>query len=292
MSEPLHIVVLAAGKGTRMKSELPKVLHAVGGAPMIAHVLRAASALDPASTTVVVGHMAELVEKTVRALGAQTVRQEPQRGTAHALMQAEPDLAGATGTLVLVYGDVPLLSTRTLSQLVDHHRRSDAKATILTAHVENPTGYGRILRDGDRVTGIVEERDATPAEQAITEINSGIYAFDLEGLFPAPASHHAAERTGGVLPHRSRRHSPQRRRIGRRAVSGQPRRTSRDQQSRRARRNARVHARRAERIADGGGCHTTRPGHDVGRPRCRDRPGHGHSSLGVPRRPDPHWGAM
>jgi bifunctional UDP-N-acetylglucosamine pyrophosphorylase/glucosamine-1-phosphate N-acetyltransferase len=185
MSEPLHIVVLAAGKGTRMKSELPKVLHAVGGAPMVAHVLKATGGLGPDSTTVVVGHMAERVASAVAGPGIQTVPQEPQRGTAHALLQTEPLLSTATGTLVLVYGDVPLLTTATLRRLVDHHRTATAAATVLTAHVPSPFGYGRIVRDEGRIARIVEEKDATPAERAITEINSGIYAFDLSTLFPA-----------------------------------------------------------------------------------------------------------
>jgi bifunctional UDP-N-acetylglucosamine pyrophosphorylase / glucosamine-1-phosphate N-acetyltransferase len=185
MSEPLHIVILAAGKGTRMKSELPKVLHAVGGAPMVAHVMKATGGLTPDSTTVVVGHRAENVAAAVGGPNVQTVIQEPQKGTAHALLQTEPLLGAATGTLVLVYGDVPLLTTATLRRLVDQHRTTGAAATILTAHVPNPTGYGRIVREDDRIARIVEEKDASPTERAITEINSGIYAFDLSTLFAA-----------------------------------------------------------------------------------------------------------
>jgi bifunctional UDP-N-acetylglucosamine pyrophosphorylase/glucosamine-1-phosphate N-acetyltransferase len=185
MSDALHIVILAAGKGTRMKSELPKVLHAVGGLPMVSHVLRATTALGPESTTLVVGHMAEKVERAVASPTVQTVRQEPQKGTAHALLQAEPLLGSASGTLVLVYGDVPLLSTGTLRRLVDHHRATKAAATVLTARVPNPTGYGRIVREQGAIARIVEERDATPEERAISEINSGIYAFDAATVFPA-----------------------------------------------------------------------------------------------------------
>jgi bifunctional UDP-N-acetylglucosamine pyrophosphorylase/glucosamine-1-phosphate N-acetyltransferase len=185
MSDALHIVILAAGKGTRMKSELPKVLHAVGGAPMVTHVLRATSALGPASTTVVVGHMADKVARAVESDSIRTVVQEPQKGTAHALLQTEPLLGSADGTLVLVYGDVPLLSTATLRRLVDHHRATKAAATVLTARVPNPTGYGRIVREHGAIARIVEERDASPEERRITEINSGIYAFEASRVFPA-----------------------------------------------------------------------------------------------------------
>ena len=113
MSTPLHFVILAAGKGTRMKSELPKVLHAVGGEPMIVRILRTASHFSPVTSTVVVGHMADKVRAALAAFpGVGTVVQEPQLGTGHALLQAKPPLAGQTGTVVLLYGDVPMLSAR------------------------------------------------------------------------------------------------------------------------------------------------------------------------------------
>lgn len=184
---PLHIVILAAGKGTRMKSELPKVLHHVGGEPMIGHVLKTGAAFDPASTTVVVGHMAEkmrAVLDTWPGLKVQTVVQEPQLGTAHALLQAEPVLRDATGTVVLLYGDVPLLERETLRRLIDHHRSTGAALTALSASVDRPKGYGRIVRDAaGSFLRIVEERDATDEERAIKEINAGVYAFELDGLF-------------------------------------------------------------------------------------------------------------
>ena len=182
----IHIVVLAAGKGTRMKSDLPKVLHHVGGAPMLDYVLRAGFSLEPASATVVVGHMAENVRASVGSAWPllKTVVQEPQLGTAHAVMQTEPVLSGQTGTVVLLYGDVPLLRAETVRKLRDHHESKGASLTVLTASVENPKGYGRIVRDASgQVERIVEERDATEAQRAITEINSGIYAFALENLF-------------------------------------------------------------------------------------------------------------
>jgi bifunctional UDP-N-acetylglucosamine pyrophosphorylase / glucosamine-1-phosphate N-acetyltransferase len=186
---PLHIVILAAGKGTRMKSELPKVLHHVGGAPIISYVLNVGFSLDPASATVVVGHMAEAVRAAIapRWPDARTVVQEPQLGTAHALMQTESVLKGQTGTVALLYGDVPLLRTESVRTLLSHHRQRGAGLTVLTASVKAPKGYGRIVRDAatGQIEKIVEERDATDAQRAITEINSGIYAFEAEPLFDA-----------------------------------------------------------------------------------------------------------
>jgi bifunctional UDP-N-acetylglucosamine pyrophosphorylase / glucosamine-1-phosphate N-acetyltransferase len=185
---PVHIVVLAAGKGTRMKSELPKVLHHVGGAPIISYVLNVGFSLQPASATIVVGHMAESVREATatRWPSVKTVVQEPQLGTAHALMQTESVLKGQTGTLVLLYGDVPLLRPESVRTLLAHHQERRAVLTVLTASVKSPKGYGRIVRDGSgQIEAIVEERDATDAQRAITEINSGIYAFEVEPLFDA-----------------------------------------------------------------------------------------------------------
>ena len=186
MSTPLHFVILAAGKGTRMKSDLPKVLHLVGGEPMLTAPLRTAASFQPATLTVVIGHMADKVAALVaRFPGASTVVQEPQLGTGHALLQAEPTLAGQSGTVVLLYGDLPLLSLATVARLIAHHQASAAAATVLTAHLDNPAGLGRIVRDRGELVRIVEERDATADERGITEFNSGIYAFALDGLFDA-----------------------------------------------------------------------------------------------------------
>ncbi|HXG55801.1 MAG TPA: bifunctional UDP-N-acetylglucosamine diphosphorylase/glucosamine-1-phosphate N-acetyltransferase GlmU [Vicinamibacterales bacterium] len=180
----LHVVILAAGKGTRMKSALPKVLHRAAGFTLIEHVIRAADALSPASVTVIVGHEAENVQQAMQArTGLRFALQQPQLGTGHALLQAEPLLAGATGTLVLLSGDVPLLRTDTLKTLIATHERHAAAATVLTAVVDSPHGYGRIVRDEGRITGIVEHKDATDAQKGIREINSGIYAFDIAPLF-------------------------------------------------------------------------------------------------------------
>ncbi len=182
-----YVVVLAAGKGTRMKSALPKVLHQVGGLPLIEHVLRSADALSPASVVVIVGHQAEQVAATLSGRRDVTCAvQEPQLGTGHALLQAEAALQGARGTLVLLSGDVPLLRPETLTALVAAHHARQAAATVLTAEVAQPDGYGRIVRDNDgRITAIVEHKDASPDERRIREINSGVYAFDLEPLFEA-----------------------------------------------------------------------------------------------------------
>jgi bifunctional UDP-N-acetylglucosamine pyrophosphorylase/glucosamine-1-phosphate N-acetyltransferase len=181
-----HVVVLAAGKGTRMRSAQPKVLHRLGGASLIEHVLRTATTLAPRSTTVVVGHMADRVRQALRHWPALNITvQEPQLGTAHALLQAEPLLAGQSGTLLLLSGDVPLLASRTLARLLAKHEESKAALTVLTANVDQPHGYGRIVRLEGRIVRIVEEKDASPAERRIREINSGIYAFSLDGLFDA-----------------------------------------------------------------------------------------------------------
>jgi len=181
-----HVVVLAAGKGTRMKSLEPKVVHRALGVPLIEHVLRAADPLRPQTTVVILGHRAERVQEILgKRLGLLFALQEPQLGTAHALLQAEPHLRGCRGTVVLLYGDVPLLRPATLRTLVETHHARGALATVLTAHVDRPFGYGRIVREDGRIVAIVEEKDATPEQRAITEINSGIYAFELEPLFGA-----------------------------------------------------------------------------------------------------------
>jgi bifunctional UDP-N-acetylglucosamine pyrophosphorylase / glucosamine-1-phosphate N-acetyltransferase len=185
MAAETHVVVLAAGQGTRMKSGLPKVLHDLAGRALLDHVLKTAASLAPTTITIVIGHKAENVRDHVTGMkGTSTVVQEPQLGTAHALQQTEATLAGRSGTLVLLSGDVPLLRAETLQRLVETHRGANAAATVVTATVERPYGYGRILRGADgRIRRIVEERDASPKERQIREINGGIYAFDLAPLF-------------------------------------------------------------------------------------------------------------
>jgi bifunctional UDP-N-acetylglucosamine pyrophosphorylase / glucosamine-1-phosphate N-acetyltransferase len=187
-----HVVILAAGKGTRMKSADPKVLHRAAGFSLIEHVLRAADALAPTTTVVVVGHMADRVKETLgQRPGIAFASQDRQLGTGHALLQAESHLAGKSGTVILLSGDVPLLRPATLRALVQAHTSCGAAATVLTARVDRPQGYGRIVREPATDAGpgpiaaIVEDKDTTPAEREIDEINSGIYAFALEPLFAA-----------------------------------------------------------------------------------------------------------
>lgn len=180
----IHVVILAAGQGTRMKSQLPKVLHPVAGRPMVERVLRTAQSLNPATVTLVVGHRAEVVREQLAGWPAvRFVIQEPQLGTAHALQQTEAVLAGMRGTVVVLSGDVPLLTAQTLGRLTELRRAANAAATVVTATVNRPYGYGRIVRTDGRIARIVEERDASPSERQIQEINSGIYAFDLDTLF-------------------------------------------------------------------------------------------------------------
>ena len=170
-----------------MKSSVPKGLHRVAGRPMIHYVLDVGARLSASSMTLVVGHAADRVRQALSGWpGLRFALQEPQLGTGHALLQAEPLLRGASGTLLLLSGDVPLLRDHTLRRLVSAHLAAGAAATVLTARVERPEGYGRIVRDrAGRIARIVEERDARAEERGIREINTGIYAFALEPLFEA-----------------------------------------------------------------------------------------------------------
>jgi bifunctional UDP-N-acetylglucosamine pyrophosphorylase/glucosamine-1-phosphate N-acetyltransferase len=181
----LSVVILAAGKGTRMKSARPKVLHPLAGRPIVDHVLRTSGELHPDRTVLVIGHGADEVRQVLSGWAdLQFVVQSPQLGTGHALLQAEPILQGQNGTVLLLYADVPLLTSATLQRLLETHRAARAVATVLTAEMEDPYGYGRIVRDdAGRIERIVEERDASGSERAIREINSGIYALELKGLF-------------------------------------------------------------------------------------------------------------
>ncbi|PWT94964.1 MAG: UDP-N-acetylglucosamine diphosphorylase/glucosamine-1-phosphate N-acetyltransferase [Blastocatellia bacterium] len=180
---------MAAGLGTRMKSKRAKVLHELGGLPLIGHVCRTAKALDPKTIFVIVGHQADEVAKAVESeVGdlATCVLQKEQRGTGDAVAAARKQLENSPSLLLVLSGDVPLIRAETLRKLVDEHRNSRNDCTILSVRLENPTGYGRIIRDG---TGafqrIVEHKDATPEERHVREINSGIYCFDTRQLFAA-----------------------------------------------------------------------------------------------------------
>ncbi|MBP2320963.1 bifunctional UDP-N-acetylglucosamine pyrophosphorylase/glucosamine-1-phosphate N-acetyltransferase [Kibdelosporangium banguiense] len=186
----LSTVVLAAGEGTRMRSSTPKVLHPIAGRPLVEHAVRAAAGLDPVHLVVVVGHGRAAVSAHLEGLTTAldrkvtTAVQAEQNGTGHAVSCGLAELPGeVTGTVLVTYGDVPLLETSTLSALLDAHAASGDAVTVLTAIVSDPTGYGRIVRDASgAVVSIVEHKDASPEQREITEINSGIYAFDAAVL--------------------------------------------------------------------------------------------------------------
>ncbi|HKR50277.1 MAG TPA: bifunctional UDP-N-acetylglucosamine diphosphorylase/glucosamine-1-phosphate N-acetyltransferase GlmU [Pseudonocardiaceae bacterium] len=179
-------IVLAAGEGTRMHSASPKVLHPMAGRPLVEHAVRAAAGLAPKHLVVVIGHGRDAVHAHLHTLATALGRevraavQAHQHGTGHAVCCALDVLpAGLSGTVLVSYGDVPLLDTATLSGLITEHHRAGHAMTVLSAVVTDPTGYGRVLRDDSgTVTAIVEHRDATPEQRTITEINSGVYAFD------------------------------------------------------------------------------------------------------------------
>ena len=180
-------VVLAAGKGTRMKSKLPKVLHRVCGKPMLRHVLDAAKAAGARRNIVVVGFGGEEVEQAIGDQ-AEFVTQAEQLGTGHAVLQAKELLSGEKGTLMVLCGDTPLLTGNLLKKLYQAHEESGAKATVLTAIMPDAAGYGRIIRTADgSVEKIVEHKDATEEERKVREVNSGIYCFDTKALFEALA---------------------------------------------------------------------------------------------------------
>ncbi|TWT28617.1 bifunctional UDP-N-acetylglucosamine diphosphorylase/glucosamine-1-phosphate N-acetyltransferase GlmU [Planomicrobium sp. CPCC 101110] len=180
-----YAVILAAGQGTRMKSKLYKVLHPVCGMPMVEHVTENVSQLGVEKIVTIVGHGAEKVQEQLGAKSEYALQAE-QLGTAHAVQQAASLIEGKPGTTLVVCGDTPLIRPETMQALLDHHNAERAKATILTAIADNPTGYGRILRsEAGSVERIVEQKDASPEEQLVTEINTGTYCFDNESLFEA-----------------------------------------------------------------------------------------------------------
>lgn len=181
----LVAVILAAGKGTRMKSKLPKVLHEVAGKPMLSHVTAVAAAVGVGRTVVVVGFEGELVMRKMGP-GLEYAMQSEQLGTGHAVMQTRELLRDFSGTILMLCGDTPLLTRATLATLRQQHQASGAAATVLTARLDDPFGYGRILRDAaGGVAGIVEQKDASAEQLKIDEINTGIYCFEAQPLFAA-----------------------------------------------------------------------------------------------------------
>ncbi len=182
----IAIAIMAAGKGTRLKSRIPKVLHEVGGKSLLEHVIRAAVRVVPAKDVyAIIGHEAESVRAAVQQTGVNFVLQSEQRGTGHALMVAREALAGYDHVIVLS-GDAPMITVATIDGLRDFHLKQRAAMTLLRAQLENPTGYGRVVRKSPRsaeVRAIVEEKAATPAQKKIREINSGFYAFVVNELY-------------------------------------------------------------------------------------------------------------
>jgi bifunctional UDP-N-acetylglucosamine pyrophosphorylase / glucosamine-1-phosphate N-acetyltransferase len=182
----IAVAIMAAGKGTRLKSKHPKVLHEVGGKPLLAHVIAAASkVVSPGDIFAIVGHEAAHVRQAVEHMGINFVLQEDQRGTGHALMVARDALAPYDHVIVLS-GDAPLITSGTIERLRDFHLQKKAAMTLLSAELANPTGYGRVLRrssKSDEVKAIVEERAATPAQKRLREINSGFYVFAVKPLY-------------------------------------------------------------------------------------------------------------
>ena len=188
-NQSLDVLILAAGLGTRMKSARAKVLHEIGGLPLIVYVCRTAQSLAPQKIFVVVGHQAAEVEAAVQnGIGdlGEFVKQTEQRGTGDAVMAARSQFAGRDSLLLVLSGDVPLIRQETLESFIDNHRSNQAACSLLSVRLENPTGYGRVIRDGnDTFVRIIEQKDATPEEQKIKEINAGIYCFDSRKLFTA-----------------------------------------------------------------------------------------------------------
>ena len=184
LAQMLAVAVLAAGKGTRMKSALPKVLQPLAGATLVERVLASARNLQPERRLLIVGHQAERVEQQLSAVeGLEFVLQQPQNGTGHAVQQLMPALEGFSGELLVLNGDVPLLRAETIDELVSTHRSSGADVTLLTARLADPTGYGRVFADASgQVSGIVEHRDCSEDQRSNNLTNAGIYCFNWEKL--------------------------------------------------------------------------------------------------------------
>ncbi len=183
------IVILAAGKGTRLKSALAKVLHRAGGRPLVEHVVRACQPIKPREIVAVVGHQADDVTAAVAPLGVKTVLQEPQRGTGHAMLVARRAISSRAKFVIVLPGDAPLIRPETIAALARAHRESGAAATILSAEIENPVGYGRIVRQDDgSVAAIVEDSALRNEQRPIREVNSSIYCFSLAQFWPCLAT--------------------------------------------------------------------------------------------------------
>jgi UDP-N-acetylglucosamine diphosphorylase/glucosamine-1-phosphate N-acetyltransferase len=180
----IAVLILAAGKGTRMQSDTAKVLHAICGRPMLSYVLEATEELEPARVWVVVGHQAGRVQEAFATASVEWVVQDNQLGTGHAVRCALPHLADFTGSILICCGDTPLLTTETMARFVSHHLSTDSDLSVLSMLVEDPGSYGRILRNhAGEVAGIVEAKDATAEELEVREVNTGIYCADTGLLY-------------------------------------------------------------------------------------------------------------
>jgi UDP-N-acetylglucosamine diphosphorylase/glucosamine-1-phosphate N-acetyltransferase len=179
-------LILAAGKGTRMKSDLAKVLHVLEGKPLLHYSLAAAKCAGAEKIVVIIGHQASIVQEEFADSGVIFVEQNPQLGTGHAVLQAKDVLADYAGLTVILCGDVPLLEPSTIEGLIENHKASQAPVTVLTTYPSDPRGYGRVVKDTHgNILKIVEERDASLAQKNIGEINTGIYCVDTPFLFAA-----------------------------------------------------------------------------------------------------------
>ena len=186
--DDIGVVILAAGQGTRMKSSLPKVLHCLGGIPLFLHVVRTAQLLDPSIIAIVVGHGAAAVQRAYAGNDVTWIDQAKQLGTGHAVRCAGETFHNFAGDVLILSGDVPSITEASLKRLVDYHRAQRAAVTLLTATLDDPAGYGRILRDGrNNITAIVEEKDASDVQRQIREVNAGVYVAAAPFLFDALA---------------------------------------------------------------------------------------------------------
>jgi len=177
------IIILAAGKGTRMESDLPKVLHTINNMPMIKKVINTSKQLKPYKIIVIVGYKKELVIESINDNTIEYVIQKEQKGTGHAIMQCLPSIENFKGNILILSGDVPLIQTQTLIDFIKSHNENKSGASLISTDLDEPGGYGRIIKNKkQQLTGIVEYKDASDDEKSIKEINSGIYIFNVETL--------------------------------------------------------------------------------------------------------------
>ena len=184
INKPLAITILAAGKGTRMNSNIPKVLHEINGTPMIEEVIKTSQKLNPKIIIAIIGYKKQLVKDALSNYKISFAIQEEQNGTAHAIQQCEQQLKDFDGDLLVLSGDVPLITSETLYSFINLHQLNNSKASLISTNFKDPFGYGRIIRDNNNgFFQIIEQKDANEEQKKINEINSGIYLFDSKTLF-------------------------------------------------------------------------------------------------------------